>query len=124
MKEQKPIKTELAWAAGLFDGEGSIGVYKNATSSFLLARINMCHKEAINHFHDIVTVGTGQLYTPKQKNRRPYWKWRANGEEAAKVLKLLYPFLLVKSRQANLVLDWPNVDKAYVEWALKQEKKR
>jgi hypothetical protein len=84
-----------AWAAGLFEGEGTI------TRSNGRARlaIKMTDEETVRRFHK--TVGAGVVYGPYPNRagerdgypRRDYWLWLVEGKQAAEIAIRLYPWL-------------------------------
>lgn len=91
-----------AWAAGLFDGEGSIGIYNNR----VMLRINMGDKEALEWFRCTVEVGMLRWCPPRPPTRASH-VWTASSHNDARfVLKKLLPMLVVKRKQAMLALRY------------------
>jgi hypothetical protein len=107
--------TELAWAAGFYDGEGSTSLrnqrmntvregvreYKYATEG-----ISQIHPETLERFQRAVGVGrvTGP-YTSKNKMHSTFWKYQANSADAGEVLRLIGPWLSTpKQEQAVKVM--------------------
>lgn len=96
-------KVELAWAAGFFDGEGSVGCYKSRRSSsrqyyVLQASVGQLEKSTLDRFCAAVGVGRVSLRALTKKSNllsnKPLWYWRAYGY--AKIFSLfntLSPFL-------------------------------
>lgn len=82
---------EIAWAAGLFEGEGCITICKRECRP--TARINMTDEDVIRRFHAI--VGIGKVYGPYQSagNRKPYWTWYARQADAFVVIEMLADWL-------------------------------
>jgi hypothetical protein len=84
---------EVAWAAGLFEGEGSI----TQSGSRLVVRLNNTDPEPVYRFAGIVAFG--EVYGPYQYEgrdgfkRKPFWVWVAEEYEALEVLELLWPWL-------------------------------
>ncbi len=85
---------EIAWAAGLFEGEGCI----TETRGRLILRIHMTDEPVVRRFDDIVTCGL--VYGPyRQDNnrdgyrRKPFWAWVASDYNAYDALNLLAPWL-------------------------------
>lgn len=83
----------IAWAAGLFEGEGSI---TTSRGRFRL-QIEMTDEESVRRFHAIVAAGRvygPYTYTrPDGYIRNPVFQWKANGGEAARAGRLLRPWL-------------------------------
>lgn len=88
-------RTELiAWAAGLFEGEGCI----TATNLALTVRMTNTDRELLDRFIDVVEVGT--IYGPYDRSnerdgytRKPVFCWVAQALEALEVLEVLSPWL-------------------------------
>ena len=84
---------EIAWAAGLFDGEGSI-TNNDRDLQILLKNTDV---ELVERFDAI--VDRGKVYGPYTNRmrdgyiRKPYWTWVALGDAAHDVLDLLGPWL-------------------------------
>jgi hypothetical protein len=112
--------TELAWAAGLFDGEGSVSI-KQPSSGIrsngqkwhsghqIRVTIQQNDDEVLKRFQAAVEIGTIYgPYTrpPSVRHRNPYYQYQAHGIEAVKVIwKALWPYLsTVKRDQFHGVL--------------------
>lgn len=86
-------KEEVAWAAGLFEGEGTISV----SSGTVTVRVRNTDDWVIERFADIVERGT--VYGPYSHNgrngfrRKPFWDWVAQAYDALDVLALLGTWL-------------------------------
>ena len=102
-------KTTLAYLAGLIDGEGYIGVKRtmrrDAKSPIYHERIQlrMVHEGAIRLLAE--TLG-GSYYQekPHANNGRPLYCWQASDALAARILKTVLPYLIVKRESAENVL--------------------
>jgi hypothetical protein len=89
--------TDLAWAAGIFEGEGFVGIQvtKRASGPRGTIRVGLgqIDRDLIETFHGwwggSVSVGT------PVGNRRPSWLWRAVGTNAAACLTAIRPFMRV-----------------------------
>lgn len=96
-------KTDLAWAAGLFDGEGTTGFYKRV----MVVSINQVDRWVLDKFQKI--VGLGKVYGPyKRPNPKhaPIYHWATGKIEHIKsVFYLLKPYLgPIKIKQFNYVI--------------------
>jgi hypothetical protein len=84
---------EIAWAAGLFDGEGSI----THRDRDLQTSLKDTDVELVTRFDAI--VGRGRVYGPYEHSgrdgfvRKPYWMWTAQGDAAHEVVEILAPWL-------------------------------
>ena len=95
---------DLAWAAGFFDGEGSITFVGKSVRIFLTQK----EREPLDRFKSI--VGYGIVY-PRQhrqtaKGKDTYcYKYYVGGFNGRQVLEILYPYLFVKKIKAELAFD-------------------
>lgn len=95
---------EIAWAAGFFEGEGTI----TQCNGRLVTRVKNTDEEPIYHFASIIRFGEvyGPYHHPGQADgckRKPYWVWHAEEYEALEVLELLWPWL--SGRRKGQALD-------------------
>ena len=87
------IDPEVAWAAGFFEGEGTI----TQSGGRLVVRLNNTDSEPVYRFARIVQFG--EIYGPyhyEQRDgskRKPFWVWLAEEYDALEVLELLWPWL-------------------------------
>ena len=92
-------ETEIAWAAGLFEGEGSIVFCNTQGYSFPRISIKMCDKDVLEKFSKIVGVERiNGPYTTKQSKANPHWKpayeWHtAKKKEVTRILSFFLPYL-------------------------------
>jgi hypothetical protein len=95
-------KTELAWAAGFFDGEGNA----NASGGTFALRMPQIHPEVLERFRS--AVGLGKVYGPypaTQPNRQPQWRYEVAGLSAKIAYEQIRPYLgSVKKEQADKAL--------------------
>lgn len=98
---------DLAWAAGIFDGEGSVGAYTWGESKNLRVSIqvgNTCLL-MISKFHDMFG---GYVATTKKarKNGQPYYTWRCRSGYQEFFLRSVLPYLVTKREQAEVALTF------------------
>lgn len=87
-------ETEIAWAAGLFEGEGSIHANRINGRVYLLLNLSSTDRDVVERFHRI--IGCGKVYGPYyEKNPlRPRYSWHTkNKADSEQALKLLEPWL-------------------------------
>lgn len=97
----------LAWAAGLFEGEGSFDVRRNNVKgvwySYIRLQIDSTDEDVLQRFLDVVACG--KVYGPyedRRKNRlgdKPYWKYTVSGKPAISLALKLKPFLCKRRTQ-------------------------
>ncbi len=101
-----PSPTDVAWAAGLFDGEGCVGVYANHNHMpwgskkywVLVARLSMVDREAVERFYSI--VGVGRIRTkPMPGNRRDQREWATEARQSEVAMRLLLPYSVGNKRE-------------------------
>src|SRR5258708_6300810 len=93
------VETELAWAAGFFDGEGNVGCVKHesrkqATYLRIHAQIAQVDRRVLDRFHR--AVGVGHVRGPYQPsgNRRPVFCWSTQSKFGVETVALLLsPYL-------------------------------
>jgi hypothetical protein len=86
---------EIAWAAGLFEGEGSI----TQRGGMMVASLKSTDEETPLRFCRIVRGGT--VYGPgpyRNKSadgfrRKPFWVWVAESVDLLETLRLVLPWL-------------------------------
>ena len=99
-----PILTEVAWAAGFFDGEGTFGCHGGQPSRLKAGRISKYLGMSVNQVDAFVlerfkkAVGglgsVGGPYIIKKENRKPIYSWRAtNFEEIQATIAILWKYL-------------------------------
>jgi hypothetical protein len=104
------VKTELAWSAGFFDGEGSISVVTRKASrrhyhrlDTFSIRLRLCQvrREPLDRF--VAATGSTQRvrgpYNDRRPNAQPQFEWTADGPAAERILGLLWPYLSPPKRE-------------------------
>ena len=89
----------LAYAAGYFDGEGSVWMKKKGLQ--LTVRVVSRDKESIAVLAEVLggkVLPTVRVW--KGRTLRNYWSWSAYGKEGQKALRKLLPLLLGKREVA------------------------
>ena len=116
--------TDIAYIAGLFDGEGSIqckqawekkkkhkGVgYRKAYSWRINMEITMTDQSVLIWLHEVLGVGT--LTDKPRKGRRKdgtkylmQYRWRCTFRDAYYVCCLIYPYSITKLEKVKQILD-------------------
>ena len=88
--------TEVAWAAGFFDGEGNTCASRTRGKvRSIHMSVSQCERSPLERF--VEAVGHGIIHGPYARNggtTRPIWTVRINGRpKVAEVLELLRPYL-------------------------------
>lgn len=119
-------EVEIAWAAGLFEGEGCVllgkKTWKRKDGSLgrpaivPSMKINMTDLDVLEKFFRIVGVGSLDRFgfDASGGTKRQYM-WRVNGKEVETVARMLYPHLCAR-RKARLDEVW-NQYREYIKEA-------
>ena len=118
-----PTQLELAYIAGLFDGEGCVqfkkrietkgrlksGKIKRSNSTIITLEISMTDLPIIRWIHKILKVGAVNLNIKnKSPSSKPHWKdqlrWRCGYRDALNVAKLLIPHARVKRKKLQQII--------------------
>ena len=103
-------RTDRAWLAALIDGEGCITTTmaqpttgKNESYA-IVVQVRMSDRECLDRIVAITGMShvQAEALSPSMANgnQRPASCWKIAGENAATVLAEIYPYLLIKKRQA------------------------
>jgi hypothetical protein len=110
-------ETDIAYIAGLIDGEGYIGIKKDrgyqcqerkTPGYHARIAIHMVDEQAIKFIAE--TLG-GWYYKekPSTAQGRPLYKYSASDKRAEEILKIVLPFLRVKKASAQNLIDFRNL---------------
>jgi hypothetical protein len=114
---RKPDDVDKAYLAGLIAGDGSIHVSKQPQKNRKFRpyyQISVCvEMVAQEEIQWIVDTFGGQMTVRNRDkyHRRESYRYKVNGEKAIELLKLVYPFLKHKKRQAALAFKLREVVK-------------
>ena len=101
---------DIAWAAGLFDGEGCVYVAKHkprrgASEQYILAaKVAMTHKPTIERFAQLF----GGNILPSQDaraNHRPMWVWAIYGRKVHPFLRNILSYAVTKKQEVEIGLE-------------------
>ena len=117
-------QSDIAYIAGLFDGEGSIYFakriekkkkhkgkgYRTSMSQRISMEITMTDESVVRWVHEVLGVGT--VNKKPRKGRRKdgtkylmQWKWRCTFRQAYYVCCLLFPYAHTKLPKINQILE-------------------
>ncbi len=109
--ESYPLREiDAAWLAAVIDGEGCIQIHQqrrpselNCVDSFQVdLSVGMMTPEVVQRCYEITGLGSCH-----QQNRG-VWDWSVRGQQAAQLLRAIYPYLLGKRKQAALAIMLAN----------------
>jgi hypothetical protein len=87
-------QVDVAWAAGVFEGEGCISFTTYKDKKYPRLSVGMTDKDIVERF--VAIVGFGSVSGPKQQ--KPHWKprydWQVcNRTEVQRILSMFLPWL-------------------------------
>jgi len=106
---------QIAYLAGLIDGEGCLyignvkqGKYGNGLQWHSMLKITSCDEELIIWLENTFGGSKDSRYrwTSKQKFTRPVYNWQATGGMLDYLLPKIYPYLIIKPRQCDVMLRY------------------
>lgn len=111
------LETDKAWFAGIIDGEGCISIYKRGNNFVPSVKIANTNELLINKCKQILSEAGIEYFLRysdrgDRKNAKPAWELMMESRpRVIAVLQLIYPYLVSKKIQADLVLDWCSAGK-------------
>jgi hypothetical protein len=101
------LTVQTAWAAGLFEGEGSFTTNVNKWKRYPQASITMTDKDVLDRFAKIMKCGNvNGPYFDKRGKRKPKYIWQAFNKNASKTASMLGPFMCARRvQQIHTMLD-------------------
>ena len=122
--EKEQVSAQLAYIAGLFDGEGCVqfkkrmetkgrlksGKIRRSNSTIITLEISMTDQPIIRWVYKILKVGAVNLNIKnKSPSSKPHYKdqlrWRCGYRDALKVAKLIIPYAHVKRKKLQQIID-------------------
>lgn len=101
-------KEELNYYAGFFDGEGCVMIRAKSSKRpyhTLEIVINLTNRNILEDFKR--SFGGNVYGTYKSKvHYKDKWQWHIGGGKALAFLKAIYPYLRLKSREAELGIEF------------------
>ena len=99
----------IEWAAGLFEGEGSIPFHKIRKNPYYSIKLGMTDLDVVQDFCKV--MGYGRVlgpYQPKDKKHKSYFQWvTSKRSEVIRIIGELWPYLGTRRRaQAQAALDF------------------
>ena len=123
---------DIAYIAGLFDGEGSIHFkrgtekkkkhkgkgYRTSNSLRLSMEITMTDESVLHYVHEVLGVRTLNKKPRKglRKDGTKYlmqWKWRCTFRDAYKVCRLIWPWSKTKLEKVETIIDHYSPDHVF-----------
>lgn len=110
-----PAVAELAWAAGLIDGEGCIAIIRTEAKVFghrtvsprhrLILKVTMCDQRPIKELVRIFRVGGTSTRAAGMRTSASY-TWLCNLTDAVFVLRQVRPYFILKGEETDLAFQF------------------
>ena len=102
-------REELAYLAGLMDADGCLALFKypGRNRGRFAVEVFVAIKQTQREALDLLASQFGglvRLTKPSTPGGKPLYYWKRSGQHAATVAQALLPFLLLKRRQAEIVI--------------------
>lgn len=94
------LDTDIAYAAGFFDGEGCISISKNGAVDIRVTNT------AKNVLIKLQSIFGGSITNRTQKANKTQYAYSFYGENAIEFIKLIRPYLIDKLPQADAILEY------------------
>jgi|TARA_E500000305_G_C4010865_1_gene232698 hypothetical protein len=106
----------IAYIAGLFDGEGCVSCVQRPTKRtdrngkiynqwYIRAEIAMTNEETIKWVHHILGMGWSGPKRYHKHNYKPQWRWCCGYRDCLKLAKMLLPYAKVKKDKLQKVIN-------------------
>lgn len=104
---------DIRYLAGILDGEGNLGIKRGKGARFplyqIIVRVGMCDTKVVKRLHEGFGGGYA-VYPTKKANHRPAHYWYTTNHVLIKSLLVrLLPHLIVKKKQAKILLKFIDV---------------
>jgi len=104
---------EMAYIAGILDGDGSFSVLKSHNSYHPCIQLSNAFKGMSEYLFDKFQ-GSKRIKKPQQIHHKVLYVWSVRGLKSAKnVLDKIIPFLILKKERAKYMLDF--IDKSNIK---------
>ena len=108
-------QARLAWLAGIFDGEGTLGIYNRPKANNWFVMVNICntHQQSrhmvASILDEIGVSGYWQDRNTTNPNHNPRWSVVISGYgKVSRFLLAIIPYLVIKQLQSQIMLVYIN----------------
>jgi hypothetical protein len=110
---QRMTPLELAYLAGIVDGEGTITIAaRKAASGRIYFRPSVTISNTSERLADWLRAWGYSINTATNSSGRPYWRINWSGFSVDSLLTRLLPFLVIKRPHADLLLEFISLRRA------------
>jgi hypothetical protein len=110
---------DIAWAAGLFEGEGTVCKHGGPGRQYgVAARVSMTDRDVLESFQAVVGMGTVRSKTANAwpATRKPVFEWYVTKRAEVEALAVLLGPYLHERRRAQFVACLPPLPVQECEW--------
>ena len=110
-------EVDIAWAAGMLDGEGCIYIARGWPGAPGCKTIQHSGHVSItncnlNALYELKTLFNGCINSDSHyEKHKPVYKWVLGEKAAAKFLRIVLPYLRIKTKEAQLYLEFRELKK-------------
>lgn len=114
LNRPSPVTVELAYMAGIFDGEGCIniniagGKYPKHSLQISVSNLSRTMLDLFSRYYPV------DIRPNKLKSGRPYWTWKIVGNKAKTFLIDVFRFLIIKKEQASVAIEFQEKRKSFL----------
>ena len=116
-------REDLAYLAGIIDGDGSICIIYNKKKDNYYAKVavGMTDKAPIDL---LCAIFPSHMWADKLKSGKTIWKWHTVYSNVVPFLRAIYEFLRVKKEQADIIFEFFSVECKHRRQGLPEEEKK
>ena len=95
-------RENLAWMAGLFEGEGCINTRANGA---VILKMGMTDEDVVRKFHAMIGCGTvgNPIYHKTMPHYKPHWDWQVSGSERVQAILAAFWVFLGDRRKSRAI---------------------
>jgi len=107
-----PTRTDIAWLAGLWDGEGSVGLTVSGTTFIVQSQISMTCGATIRRASDLLLgLKVGHTYLLAGETQKAWYKpahrlYVSQMRNSETIATALRPYSVTKAQNWDLILEW------------------
>lgn len=106
--------TDIAWAAGIIDGEGCIYIGRQQGGTFgrvnvshrMYVKVTMCHRPTLEALRAIFGMGSVHHQDKATERRNDSYSWWVGARQAEQLLLWVRPYLVTKAIEADIALEF------------------
>lgn len=97
--------TEIAWLAGIYEGEGSCGI---SNGRAINVTVVMTDEDVISRIQSLTGCGSVKMLPQRDENYKQAYRWSVGSVEAVAFLEAVLPWLGTRraQRAKNAVTNW------------------